>query len=175
MGAASGTLQYASGVAQSMRWYCELLSAAAQRQFRENVKEGNIAANGKLSETQQELIENLQMLVHVKADEAPFARNLLSAHLQPWKESGEWTVAEEAMQKFHNILPTMPERLLAKVDIANLWIEEADRRQQKMLQAGITVPKELDPLHRKALARLYELQADLPEPARFCRRSAIRG
>jgi tetratricopeptide (TPR) repeat protein len=149
--------------AQSMRWYCELLSAAAQRQFHENVKEGNLVANGKLSETQQTLIENLQMFVHVKADEAAFARNLLSAHLRPWKESGEWAVAEEALQKFRGILPTMPERLLAEIDIAKLWIEQADRNHRKMQQAGITIPKELDPLHRKALVRLYELQADLSD------------
>jgi tetratricopeptide (TPR) repeat protein len=149
--------------AQSMRWYCELLSAAAQRQFRENVKEGRLAENGKLGDLQQQLIENLQMLVHVKADEAPFARNLLAAHLQPWKDSGEWAVAEEAMKKFQDILPTMPERLMAEIDIAKLWIEQADRNHRKMQQAGITIPKELDPLHRKALARLYELQADLSD------------
>ena len=68
------------------------------------------------------------------------------------------------------------EQLLAEIDIANLWIEQADRKQKRMLQAGFTVPKELDPLHKKALVRLYELQADLVrrQPA-FAVDSRLRG
>ena len=64
-----------------------------------------------------------------------------------------------------NSLSALPanEKLLAEIDIANLWIEQADRKQHLLLQAGFSIPKALDPLHQKALLRLYELQAGLSD------------
>ncbi|MCC6123821.1 MAG: tetratricopeptide repeat protein [Pirellulales bacterium] len=146
----------------AVKWHCEWLSKGARKRFQENVKKGDFAANAAVAEAQNELLRQLESLVKQNIAYSSLARNILSASLQPWKDAEQWAPAEELQQKLAQVL-SPAERLLAEIDIANLWIERADRARQKLLQAGLAIPKELDPLHRKALMRLYELQAGLPE------------
>ena len=89
-------------------------------------------------------------------------RKFLAAHLQPWKNADQWGLVEEAQRELAQAL-SANEKLLAEIDFANSWIDQVDRKQQLLLQAGFSIPRELDPLHRKALLRLYELQAGLAD------------
>ena len=45
--------------------------------------------------------------------------------------------------------------------LMQIWVQRVFDEHDRLLKAGLTVPQRLDPLHEKALKRLYELQADL--------------
>jgi tetratricopeptide (TPR) repeat protein len=148
--------------ADTMRWHCELLSKAAQREFGENIKAGKSSENAKLSELQKELLKNLQSFDASNATD--YARTFTLAHLQPWREAGHWALIEESLKQIASTpLATFSERLRIDLDIVHLWIDQADRNRNKQRDSGIDLPKELDPLHKKAMVRLYELQADLAD------------
>jgi len=147
--------------------HAKLLDACARTVFDENVRSGNDAANAVLSETQQELLATLEKLLARDAALADQALALANAHLQPWVQHKHWKAAEEFYQ---TLLPALPEtsRLNGELAVVNLWVQQAFQEHDRLAAAGLTVPRELDPLLRRALVRLCQLQAGLePESAQL--------
>jgi tetratricopeptide (TPR) repeat protein len=145
-----------------IRVHGELLDGYARYLFNENVKAGKDQENAKLSGVQKELLATLAEHVAHEAGYAAAARGLLAQHLRPWIERGHWAVAEEAYTTLAKALPEA-ERRQAELAVVNLWIQQVTREHQRLTAAGLTVPRQLDPILAKALTRCYELQAGLEE------------
>ncbi len=137
-----------------------LLDAYTKYQFKQNIETGLGENNTKLSETQNELIDAMAKLVTYDATRASDAVQRLSEHLRPWIEQDKWPVAEAAFTVLQKALPA-ESRWEAELALVRLSVEHVFRQDQRILRAGLTVPRELDPLHKQALVRLYSMQAGL--------------
>ena len=137
-----------------------LLDGKAKYEFQENIKSGNGAQNAKLSDTQKELLGTLAKLVAVDAQQSAAAMKAVGDHLTPWIEQGHWAVAEEVYTTLAKALPQWEQRQ-AELAVVGLWIQQVFGQHQRLMAAGLTVPRELDPILKKALVKCYELQAGL--------------
>lgn len=140
----------------------QLLDARARLLFQEGQRRNFPDLNAKVSEVQKKLLDTLKRHVSQRAVDAPAVLALLQSHLKPWIDGGHWAVAEEMVT---SLIPSLPEaaRFQADLAVVHLWIERAMREHQRLAAAGLSVPRELDPVLKKALVRLYELQAGLDE------------
>jgi tetratricopeptide (TPR) repeat protein len=138
-----------------------LLDAAAAHRFRQNVRDGKPQDNAALSPPQQALVATLAGLAGRQAALADRAVQRLDEHLQPWLAFGHSAVAEAAYAELAKALPEKSRRLVELAGV-NLWVRRAVAEHNRLAAGGLTVPKDLDPLLAKAMARLYELQDDLP-------------
>ena len=143
-----------------MRHHAELLSAYAMYQFERNRTLGSSADNDKISDTQNDLLQTLHKRIAFDASYAPGARAFLQRHLAPWIEHGNWAVVDEMYASLAGFSPP-DERRRTETALAQIWAQRAFDEHERLLKAGLSVPQNLDPLHEKALKRLYELQADL--------------
>ena len=146
-----------------MMGHVALLDGEAKYQFQENIKSGNGAQNAKLSNTQKLLLDTLAKLVAIDAQQSAAAMKAASDHLAPWIDGGHWAVAEEVYATLAKALP-QSDRRQAELAVVDLWIQQVLREHQRLVAAGLSVPRELDPTLKKALLRCYELQAGL-DPA----------
>ena len=92
--------------------------------------------------------------------EATFAVERLAAHLQPWIEQDRWPVAEAAFAALQKAMPAA-NRWEAELAVVQISVDRVLQRDQRLLRAGLSVPRELDPLLKQALLRLYSMQAGL--------------
>ncbi len=129
--------------------------------FQENIKAGRAEENAKLSEQQKTFLAILKKQAEHMAH-SPHVLMRLAEHVKPWVKHGHWAVAEEVYTTVAEALPEK-ERRQAQLAVVNLWIEQVKREHQRLIAAGFTVPRELDPTLAKALVRCYELQAGLGE------------
>ncbi len=149
-----------------------LLDAYAKLQFKKNIETGHVEKNGELSDVQNDLLGALAKLVVCDAARADFAVQRLAEHLQPWIDGDEWPVAEAAFTALQKALPAASTRD-AELAVVRLSVERVFRRDQRVLRAGLTVPRQFDPVLKQALLSLYAMQAGLPpESARL---QQIRG
>ena len=137
-----------------------LLDGYAKYQFKRNVETGRGDDNSKLSETQNDLIDALAKLVANDAVRATFAVQRLTTHLQPWIEQDRWPVAEAAFAALQKALPVAG-RFEAELAVVRLSVDRVMQRDQRVLRAGLSVHRELDPVLKQALLRLYSMQAGL--------------
>ncbi|MHC4405135.1 MAG: tetratricopeptide repeat protein [Planctomycetota bacterium] len=153
----------------------ELLAAQAKIQFDENLKEGRSGENEKLSDLQRQLLATFQKHVTEEAAHGPAALQQLGAHLAPWIAEGHWAVAEEAYTTLAKGLPEVSRRQ-AELAVVGLWIREATGEHQRLANAGLTVPRKIDPRLDKALQRCCQLQAGLDdEPAQLAKVRRVWG
>jgi len=145
-----------------IKTHAELLGGYATFLLSENVKAGKAQENAKLSDVQKELLATLARHVAREAGYAAAARDQLAGHLKPWIDQGHWAVAEEAYTTLAQALPEA-ERRQTDLAVVGLWIQQVTREHQRLTAAGLSVPRQLDPLLAKALTRCYELQAGLGE------------
>lgn len=143
-----------------MQHHAELLSAFAKLQFEENQKAGVAEKNEKPSNMQKELLETLHKRIDRDAAYAAAARALLQQHLVPWAENHHWAVVDEMYSILAGFMP-LAERRQTETALVNIWVKRVFDEHDRLLKAGLTVPRRLDPLHEKAVKRLYELQAGL--------------
>jgi tetratricopeptide (TPR) repeat protein len=143
-----------------MRHHAEFLSAYAKFQFEENRKAGSAATNENISDIQNDLLDVLHKRIARDAAYAPAARTFLREHLTPWTENYDWAVVDQMYAALADFMPD-DERRRTEIALASIWVQRAFDEHDRLLKAGLTVPQRLDPLHEKALKRLYELQADL--------------
>ncbi len=129
--------------------------------FQENIKTGRAEKNAKLSEQQKTFLAILKKQAEHMAH-SPHVLMRLAEHVKPWVEHGHWAVAEEVYAAVVDALPEK-ERRLAELAVANLWIEQVIREHQRLVAAGLTVPRELHPTLKKALLRCHQLQAGLDQ------------
>jgi len=136
------------------------LDGYAKFLFAENLKAGRGEENAKLSNVQKELLDTLAKLVANDAGQAPAAMNRVAEHVKPWIEYRQWAVAEEVLT---TAAKAMPENIRRQAELAvvNLWIQQVMREHQRLASIGWVIPRELDSTLKKALVRLYELQAGL--------------
>ncbi len=146
--------------ADVMRHHAELLSAYAKFQFEQNRKAGSAAANENISDIQNDLLDALHKRIARDAAYAPAARAFLSEHLTPWTENHQWAVVDQMYSALAAFMPDA-ERRRTEISLASIWVQRIFDEHERLLKAGLTVPQRLDPLHEKALKRLYELQAGL--------------
>ena len=155
-----------------MNAHATLLDAYAKHVFQENIKSGNGEENSKLSETQKEFLGTLSRLVAADPYQAPAAVKAAQEHVKPWIEHRHWANAEEVYTTLAKAMPER-ERWQAGLAVVELWIQQAFQQHQRLAEAGLTIPRELDPVLKKAMLRCYELQAGLdPESPRLAR---VRG
>lgn len=147
---------------RAMELYEKRLAEDAAFAFQENIRTGKAEDNARLSEPQKALLAAIQAHLAVEKARAPQALAQLGELAKPCVEQGHWAVAEEM---YAAVMPSLPEheRLQGELAVVNLWIDQVVRRHQRLAAAGLTVPKELDPALKKAVVRLYELQAGLDE------------
>jgi len=129
--------------------------------FQENIKTGRAEKNAKLSEQQKTFLAILKKQAEHMAH-SPHVLMRLAEHVKPWVEHGYWSVAEEV---YTIVMPALPEkeRRLAELAVANLWIQQVTREHQRLVAAGLTVPRELHPTMKKALLRCYQQQGGLDQ------------
>ena len=84
----------------------------------------------------------------------------LAEHLQPWIEQDHWPVAEAAFAALQKALPAAS-RFDAELAVVRLSVNRVLQRDQRLLRAGLSVPRELDPMLKQALLSLYSMQAGL--------------
>ncbi len=137
------------------------LDAYAQYEFQQRLKRGEATANARISVVQQELLDTLAKLVAREASRAPTALQQISTHLQPWITHEHWPLVEKVYAASAEFLPPR-EQQVVELAVVNVWIQRVAREHQRLAAAGFTVPRKLDELHRRALVRCYQLQADLP-------------
>ena len=145
---------------QVLLFRISLLDAYAKYQFKRNVETGHGDDNARLSQTQNELIDALAKLVANEAARAEFAPQRLTDSLQPWIEQDHWPVAEAAFAALQKALPAAG-RWDAELAVVQLSISRVLQRDQRLLRAGLSVPRELDPMLKQALLSLYSMQAGL--------------
>jgi len=142
-----------------------IMQAYSPHVFLENIKAGRADENAKLSDLQKAYLNTLIKHLQIEPAHAPFAMVQLADHVKPWVERSHWAVAQEV---YAMVTPSLPElqRRQAELAVVDLWIRQATAEHQRLATAGLTVPRQLDPLLVKALNRCYELQAGLDdEPA----------
>jgi len=145
-----------------MQHHAELLSAYSKFQFEENRKAGSAENNQKISDVQKELLETLKKRIDLDASYAAPARAFLQQHLVPWMERRHWAVVDEMYLSLAGFIPSA-ERRRTEIALAKIWVQRIFDEHNLLLQAGLSVPKRLDPLHEKAIRRLYELQEGLDQ------------
>jgi len=140
----------------------KVLDEYARFVFQENIASGNAAANTELSDAQESLLETLRRHIDHRVNDADAAFNLLEKHLEPWRRHRHWSVVERALAE---LLPALPEiqRRRGELVLVRMKIRQVTLDQQRLLSAGLTVPRELDARLKAALTRCYELQAGLGE------------
>jgi tetratricopeptide (TPR) repeat protein len=146
----------------AMQAHAAILDAYARFLFAENIKDGRGKENADLSAAQKEMLAVLAKLVARQVSLASAAINQATEDVKPWVEHGHWSVAEEVYATLAKALPAAEQRQ-AELAIVNLWIQQVLQRDRRLVVAGLTVPRELDPVLKKALVKCYELQAGLDE------------
>ncbi len=152
--------------AASMLKQIDLLSACAANLFQENIKAGRAEDNAKLNEFQNRLLAAMSKLAARQAEHAPAVLSRLQSHLEPWLRHGHYALGEAAYEQLAGSLPK-PQQQQAKLAVATLWIRQVTTEHNRLLSAGLTVPRKLDPIFAKALGRCYALQAGLVEDDPF--------
>jgi len=139
-----------------------LLDTDAAAVFNDNHQAGRNEENAKLIEPQKELLTTLTKLVAHYADQAPKALEVLNKHLQPWIKHGHYKIAEQAYMQLAESLP-QAQQMQAKLTVVKLWRQQVFDRHNRLTAAGLTVPRELDPILIKALEQCCIFQKGLDE------------
>jgi tetratricopeptide (TPR) repeat protein len=143
-----------------MERHAHLLDEYARFLFEENIKSGNADRNATLSDVQESLLKTLQAHIERRAEYAGDALALLDSHLAPWRRHRHWTVVESVLV---DLLPELPEvrRRMRELVVLRSRIQSVTVEQDRLIAAGLTVPRQLDPRLAGVLKRCYELQAGL--------------
>jgi TolA-binding protein len=144
----------------------DLLNADAVAVFNDNVKAGRTEENATLSERQKELLTAMTKLVAHQANQAPKVLKKLRTHLQLWVKHRHYKVAEQAYRQLAESLPEAQQRR-AGLAVARLWRQQVISEHNRLIAAGLTVPRKLDPVLNKALELCYAMQEGLNEDDPF--------
>ena len=162
----------AAAWSQAMLRQIDLLDAYAAAVFSDNVKAGKAEVNAALSDHQKRMLAGMAKLV---ARDAAYASTMLAklgTHLQRWIGHGHFAAAEAAYEQLIKALPEAQANA-AKLQVARLWVRQAMSKHNRLLTAGLKVPRKLDPMFARALERCYGLQAGLDENDAFLKQ--VRG
>ena len=150
----------------------DLQIAHAAGVFADNVKIGRDKDNAKLSESQKRLLATMAKLVGREATRAPTVLKKLASHLTAWLRHGHYAVVVEAYERLSRAMPEAQQRA-CELAVVRAWVHEVIREHNRLLAAGLSVPRKLDPTLAKALKRCRALQKGLEEEDPFLRQ--VRG
>jgi len=157
---------------QAMLRQIDLLDAHAAAVFSDNVKAGKAEVNAALGAHQGRLLAAMARLVGRDAAHASAMVARLRTHLQRWIDHGHYAAAEAAYGQFVEALPEAQANAV-RLEVARLWVRQAVSKHNRLLTAGLKVPRKIDPMFAKALERCYGLQAGLDEADAFLKH--VRG
>jgi len=140
--------------------YADILARQAAWAFGENLRRGRAGQNAKLSDDQGRLLTVLADILARDPKQTEPIRKTLDSHLQLWIGHEHYAAAEAAYDRLIPALPAAAQRVW-KLSLVKLWIQQVSRRHNRLLTAGLVVPRKLDPIHLKSLQRCYALQAGL--------------
>ena len=135
----------------------DLLSAHSSRVFADNIKAGLDEANKELTEHQNRMLTTMTKLVARDAAQGVGVLARLTAHLGPWLARGHYEPAQQAYDKLADALPDS-QKPSVRLAVIRMWVAQANSAHSRLLAAGLTVPRKLDPIHEKALAACYAMQ-----------------
>ncbi|MHC4388280.1 MAG: tetratricopeptide repeat protein [Planctomycetota bacterium] len=147
--------------------HVSLLNTNAAAIFNDNLETGRAEENAKLSEPQKQLVTTLVNLVERQANrQAARALKELSGHLELWVKHGHYEVAQEAYGQLQAFLPKAQQGQAA-LAVVRLWRQQVFREHNRLMAAGLTVPRKLDPVLGEALELCYAMQEGLNEDDPF--------
>jgi len=135
----------------------ELLNAYASRVFAENIKAGRDEANKALTAHQNQMLAAMAKLLTQDASQGAGMLTRLTAHLRPWLVRGHYDLARKAYETLAAGMPA-PQKPSVQLAVTGLWAAQANAAHARLLAAGFTVPRKLDPSHAKALTACYAMQ-----------------
>jgi TolA-binding protein len=122
-------------------------------------------ANDLLSPQQHAWAEAIQRHADLMSGFATFQfdenrKAILQQHLGPWMENHYWAVVDETYTALAGFMQPV-ERRRTETALVRIWAQRVFDEHERLLKSGFAVPRRLDPLHARAVGRLYILQTDL--------------
>ncbi|MDP6546261.1 MAG: tetratricopeptide repeat protein [Phycisphaerae bacterium] len=140
----------------------ELLNTYASRIFAENIKTGRDEANKTLTDHQKQILAAMAKILTRDAAQGAAMLTRLTAHIRPWLARGHYDLVRKAYETLAATMPK-PQRPSVQLAITGVWVAQANAAHTRLLTAGFTVPRKLDPSHAKALEACYTMQAQRGE------------
>ena len=135
----------------------DLLNKYASQVFAENIKAGLDEANKTLTDHQKRMLATMSQIIARDAAQGSAMLTRLNTHLRPWLARDHYDLARAA---YGTLAAAMPAAKKPSVQLAitGVWVTQANATQARLLNAGFTVPRKLDPSHAKALIACYTMQ-----------------
>jgi TolA-binding protein len=140
----------------------DLLNIYASRVFAQNIKAGRDEANKTLSAHQNKMLATMTAILARDTSQAPAMLTRLSAHIKPWLARGHYDLARKAYAAIAAAMPAS-QKPSVQLAITGVWVSQANAASARLLAAGFTVPRKLDPAHIQALTACYLMQAQRRE------------
>ena len=140
----------------------DLLNTESAAVFADNLSAGRPEKNASLTDHQKELLSRLTTLLTHQVSYAPKALKKLNVHLQLWINHAHYKLAEQAYTQLAAALPK-DQQIQTKLVVARLWRQQVFNEHNRLVSAGLTVPRKLDPSLTKALELCHTLQGPLDE------------
>jgi len=135
----------------------ELLNAYASQVFAENIKAGRDEANKALTDHQKQMFAAMAKILARDAVQGPAMLTRLTAHIRPWLARGHYDLVRNAYGTLALSMPA-PQKPSVQLAVTGVWVAQANAAHARLLTAGFTVPRKLDPAHAKALEACYAMQ-----------------
>ncbi|MBL7221371.1 MAG: tetratricopeptide repeat protein [Phycisphaerae bacterium] len=135
----------------------ELLNAYASQVFTENIKAGRDQANKALTDHQKQMLAAMAKILVRDAAQGPAMLTRLTAHIRPWLARGHYDLVRNAYETLAATMPA-PQKPSVQLAVTDVWVAQASATHARLLAAGFTVPRKLDPSHARALAECYAMQ-----------------
>lgn len=144
----------------------DTLAAYATAVFNENIKTGQLQANAKLNDYQIRLLKTLAELAIRQPLQSEAVLKKLNGHLGLCIKHGHYQAAEQAYVQLAISLPDAQRRQVI-LKIASLLKQQTENAHNRLLMAGLTVPRKLDDKLTRAQSLCHELQEGLAEDDPF--------
>ncbi|MBT3199796.1 MAG: tetratricopeptide repeat protein [Phycisphaerales bacterium] len=135
----------------------DLLNAYASQTFAKNIKAGRDADNKTLSDHQKRMLAMMSQIIARDAAQGSAMLTRLNAHLRPWLARDHYDLARTAYGTLATAMHAA-QKPSVQLAITSVWVTQANATQARLLNAGFSVPRKLDPSHAKALIACYTMQ-----------------
>ncbi len=136
----------------------DLLNIYTSRVLTQNIKAGRDEANKTLSDHQNKMLATMAAILTRDASQAPAMMTRLGAHLKPWLARGHYDLARKAYATLAAAMPAS-QKPSVQLAVTGVWVSQANAASARLMAAGFTVPRKLDPAHIQALTACYAMQA----------------
>jgi len=135
----------------------DLLNAYSLQTFKDNIKAGLGQSNGTLTDHQKRMLAAMSGILAQDSSQGPAMLTRLTSHLRPWLDREHYNLARQA---YETLASAMPQSQKSSIELAvtGVWVAQANASHARLIAAGFTVPRKLDPAHIKALTACYSMQ-----------------